>query len=296
MFKGAMFRPTSDFRRCGPGFSTGVGVMSLACLMLCSCQTRKNLADFGNVKVSEFAAPTTQPAAVGQTGGASKSAQTNPSPTTLASQGAVRKPVVPTTDPVVQMARARAADASIPAPTTVAYRPTAATQLAPAMTNQVDPSTIAAYRKSIPKEFVVKTTAYTHTEADSLQYGTKSATGDNLKFGYVRSAAADWSRYPVGTKFKIKGLPYQYVVDDYGSALVGTDTIDLYKPNHGTMDQWGARNVGIEVLEWGSFEESKRILESRKHKPGADHVRQMLNNIEQKIRLLPPVLRDGFRA
>ncbi|MCB1230512.1 MAG: 3D domain-containing protein [Verrucomicrobiae bacterium] len=149
---------------------------------------------------------------------------------------------------------------------------------------------------TIPNQFVVKTTAYTHYEADHVQYGAKTATGENLKYGTVRSAAADWSRYPVGTRFKIKGLPYEYVVDDYGRALVGTDTIDLYKPDSNYMNQWGARDVGIEVLEWGSFEESKRILEGRKNKPDADHVRRMLRNIEEKIDKIPAQLRDGFRA
>jgi 3D (Asp-Asp-Asp) domain-containing protein len=144
------------------------------------------------------------------------------------------------------------------------------------------------------REFVVKTTAYTHTEADSLQYGTKNAYGSNLKFGNnVRSAAADWSRYPVGTVFKIKGLPYNYVVDDYGSALVGTDTIDLYKPNHAEMNAWGARNVGIEVIQWGSFDKSLEILDGRKGK--ASHVDRMHSSIKSKINRVPIELRNGFR-
>ena len=143
-------------------------------------------------------------------------------------------------------------------------------------------------------EFVVRTTAYTHTEADSLQYGTKNAYGTNLKFGSnVRSAAADWSRYPVGTVFKIKGLPYNYVVDDYGSALVGTDTIDLYKPNHEAMNAWGARKVGIEVLQWGSFDKSLEILDGRKGK--AHHVDKMHRDIESKLHRVPVELRNGFR-
>lgn len=149
-------------------------------------------------------------------------------------------------------------------------------------------------RQAITNDFVVKTTAYTHLEADSLPYGTKSALGSDLQFGHIRSAAADWSRYPVGTRFKIKGLPYEYVVDDYGSALVGTDTIDLYKPNHSTMNQWGARDVGIKVLEWGSFEESRKILKTREEK--AEHVKEMLQEIDKKIESIPPELRKGFRA
>ena len=66
--------------------------------------------------------------------------------------------------------------------------------------------------------------------------------GTLLKYGAVRSAAADWSVYPVGTTFKIKGLPYTYVVDDYGSALVGTNTIDIFHPSLQSMREWATRN------------------------------------------------------
>jgi len=130
---------------------------------------------------------------------------------------------------------------------------------------------------------MVRTTAYTHSESDHLKYGRKSAAGNTLQYGsQVRSAAADWSKYPVGTRFMIEGLPYEYVVDDYGSALVGTETIDIYKPEKGTMNKWGVRNVPIRVLEWGSFEESRKILDGRKHVRHADHVREMLHEIEKK--------------
>lgn len=132
---------------------------------------------------------------------------------------------------------------------------------------------------------MVRTTAYTHSEADHVQYGRKSAAGNTLQYGSnVRSAAADWSKYPLGTRFMIEGLPYEYVVDDYGSALVGTETIDIYKPERGTMNQWGVRNVPIRVLEWGSFEESRKILDERKNVRHADHVREMLREIERKAR------------
>ncbi|NLT72488.1 MAG: hypothetical protein GXX91_17585 [Verrucomicrobiaceae bacterium] len=132
---------------------------------------------------------------------------------------------------------------------------------------------------------MVRTTAYSHVEADHLTYGRKSAAGTNLQYGArVRSAAADWSKYPLGTRFTIEGLPYEYVVDDYGSALVGTETIDIYKPEMKTMNKWGVRNVPIKVLEWGSFEESRKILDGRKHVRHADHVRKMLREIEKKGR------------
>jgi len=132
---------------------------------------------------------------------------------------------------------------------------------------------------------MVRTTAYTHSESDHVQYGRKSAAGNTLQYGsQVRSAAADWSKYPLGTRFMIEGLPYEYVVDDYGSALVGTETIDIYKPEKGTMNNWGVRNVPIRVLEWGSFEESRKILDERKNVRRADHVREMLHEIDKKGR------------
>ena len=128
----------------------------------------------------------------------------------------------------------------------------------------------------------VKTTAYTHTEADHIVFGTKNALGTNLKYGTVRSAAADWSAYPVGTVFKIQGEPHIYQVDDYGSALVGTRTIDLYRPSQETMNGWGARKVNIEVLRWGSLSQSLSIMKSSAAKEPASHVNQMISEIEHR--------------
>ncbi len=125
----------------------------------------------------------------------------------------------------------------------------------------------------------VKTTAYTHTESDHIAYGAKSAVGNTLKYGNVRSAAADWSVYPVGTSFKIEGEPYVYEVDDYGSALVGTKTIDLYRPSKASMNSWGARHVNIHVLKWGSFAESLAIMKPRENKK--PHIHVMISEIEQ---------------
>lgn len=123
----------------------------------------------------------------------------------------------------------------------------------------------------------VRTTAYTHTESDHITYGVKTADGNNLKYGRVRSAAADWSVYPVGTLFQIEGEPYLYEVDDYGSALVGTNTIDIYKPDKKSMKDWGVRSVNIRVLKWGSFSRSLAIMRPR---TGNDHVKRMVKRIE----------------
>ena len=130
------------------------------------------------------------------------------------------------------------------------------------------------------RQRVVRTTAYTCSESDHLQYGSKNAAGTYLQFSNkVRSAAADWSFYPVGTVFRVKGMSQLYVVDDYGSALTGTGTIDMYQPSRAMMNHWGRRNVEISVVRWGSFERSAEILKDRVKFP---HCRQMLSNITRQ--------------
>lgn len=124
---------------------------------------------------------------------------------------------------------------------------------------------------------LVRTTAYTCSEDDHIEYGSMNAAGTPLRYtNRVRSAAADWSFYPVGTVFRIKGMPHLYVVDDYGSALTGTGTIDIYKPNKDVMNQWGRRNVEVTIVQWGSFTRSAEILSQRTK---FSHCRQMLANI-----------------
>ncbi|MDE0835057.1 MAG: 3D domain-containing protein [Akkermansiaceae bacterium] len=127
---------------------------------------------------------------------------------------------------------------------------------------------------------IVRTTAYTCSESDHLIYGSKNATGTNLRYSKrVRSAAADWSFYPVGTVFRIKGMKQLHIVDDYGSALTGTGTIDMYQPSKNLMNQWGRRNVQVSVLQWGSFKRSAEILSKRTK---YSHCRQMLANITRQ--------------
>jgi len=124
----------------------------------------------------------------------------------------------------------------------------------------------------------VRTTAYTHTESDHRKYGRKTAVGGNLRFGETRSAAADWSRFPVGTRFQIEDDPNMYVVEDYGSALVGKATIDLYRPTRASMNKWGVRHVRIRIVEWGDFERSLEIMQDRTH---IRHVRAMVEKIKR---------------
>jgi hypothetical protein len=71
-----------------------------------------------------------------------------------------------------------------------------------------------------------------------------------------------------------------YVIDDYGSALVGTNTIDLYMPTRREMVNWGFRRVTIELLEVGSYQQSLKILKPRSR---IAFVRRMVQNLESHI-------------
>lgn len=193
----------------------------------------------------------------------------------------------------------RAVEVSAPEPpagevaTSADLTPEAPAQVDPVAQHRPVPTGPPIVLTSVPRTSVekrptnqimmIRTTAYSHLQADSLPYGRKSAAGSDLMYGSeLRSAAADWSKYPLGTKFKIEGLPYTYVVDDYGSALCGTETIDIYKPDLAGIGRWGVRNLPVRVLEWGSFEESAKILRTRTHVKHAHHVRTMLREIERK--------------
>jgi hypothetical protein len=95
----------------------------------------------------------------------------------------------------------------------------------------------------------------------------------------VNSAAADWSRWPAGTVFRIQETGELYEVDDYGWALSGTNTIDLYKPSRSAMNSWGVRRVTIENLRWGDVDRSLTILRGRSK---FKHVRRMISQIESR--------------
>lgn len=166
-------------------------------------------------------------------------------------------------------------------------------QASPAFSNNTPSSSLSSVAASKPKDKhsmpiykfgernrIVRTTAYTCSEDDHLIYGSKNAAGTTLRYSdRVRSAAADWSFYPVGTVFRIKGMNELYVVDDYGSALTGTGTIDMYQPTKELMNKWGRRNVELTIIQWGSFKRSAELLAGR---TSYSHCREMLANIQRQ--------------
>ena len=193
----------------------------------------------------------------------------------------------------------------------------------------------------------VRTTAYTHTEADHRQYSNRNALGGELRAAgpaihraevltratlayevqraipinesgsyspplqpfsmeekrtvtraakrpakatrnvkravavskppQIGSAAADWSRWPAGTVFRLLSTGQNYRVEDYGWALSGRNTIDLYMANQHEMNNWGARDETIEVLKWGDPQESLQFL--RRHQDYR-HIKRMVLELE----------------
>jgi 3D (Asp-Asp-Asp) domain-containing protein len=93
----------------------------------------------------------------------------------------------------------------------------------------------------------------------------------------IGSAAADWSRWPAGTVFRLLSTGQNYRVEDYGWALSGRNTIDLYMANQREMNNWGAREEAIEVLKWGDPQESLQFL--RRHQDYR-HIKRMVLELE----------------
>lgn len=93
----------------------------------------------------------------------------------------------------------------------------------------------------------------------------------------IGSAAADWSRWPAGTVFRLLSTGQVYKIDDYGWALAGRNTIDLYMPTRSAMNAWGAREEGIQILRWGNPNESLRLLQAHQ---GYRHIRRMVLELE----------------
>jgi 3D (Asp-Asp-Asp) domain-containing protein len=123
-----------------------------------------------------------------------------------------------------------------------------------------------------------RTTKTTQTvkRAVAVSPGRRSHGGGGTPL-QIGSAAADWSRWPAGTVFRLLSTGQNYRVEDYGWALSGRNTIDLYMSNQREMNSWGARQESIEVLKWGDREESLQFL--RRHQD-YKHIKRMVLELE----------------
>jgi 3D (Asp-Asp-Asp) domain-containing protein len=124
----------------------------------------------------------------------------------------------------------------------------------------------------------VTTTRVTKTtKTPVMTRGGKRAVAAKNAPPRIGSAAADWSRWPMGTTFRLLSTGQTYRIEDYGWALSGRNTIDLYMANQRDMNAWGARQEPIQVLHWGDAQQSLQILQAHtEHK----HIKRMVLELE----------------
>jgi hypothetical protein len=121
------------------------------------------------------------------------------------------------------------------------------------------------YEEPLPRTQYQKVNVMSYFGAESLP-GQPPATarGTRYQSGSVSSAAADWSRWPSGTLFRVLATGELYEVDDFTDDVVGTNQILLYKPSVARIPTDATHFVTIEVLRWGSPRTSAAILEKQK--------------------------------
>jgi 3D (Asp-Asp-Asp) domain-containing protein len=131
----------------------------------------------------------------------------------------------------------------------------------------------ASYSGAALEKFSLKETKT--TKVVKTKHGTKKVVVTRKP--QIGSAAADWSRWPAGTVFRLISTGQVFRVDDYGWALAGRNTIDLYMPSRGAMNSWGAREENIQILQWGDPNESLRLLQAH---TGYRHIRRMVLELQ----------------
>ena len=131
----------------------------------------------------------------------------------------------------------------------------------------------ASYSAPALEKFSLKETKT--TKLVKTKHGTKKVVVTHKP--QIGSAAADWSRWPAGTVFRLISTGQVYRVDDYGWALAGRNTIDLYMPSRHEMNSWGARVENIQILQWGDPAASLRALQAHQ---GYRHIRRMVLELE----------------
>jgi 3D (Asp-Asp-Asp) domain-containing protein len=122
----------------------------------------------------------------------------------------------------------------------------------------------------------VTTTATARTTKTTTSRGAKRAVATS-KPPKIGSAAADWSRWPMGTTFRLLSTGQTYRVEDYGWALSGRNTIDLYMSTQRDMNTWGARQEPIQILHWGDPQQSLQVLQSH---TDYKHIKRMVLELQ----------------
>ncbi len=109
-----------------------------------------------------------------------------------------------------------------------------------------------------------------------------TARGTRYRSGSISSAAADWSRFPAGTVFRVLATREVYEVDDYTDDIVGTNTILLYKPAVANIPASTTHYVTIEIVSWGSPRESAALLKTQKSSTAKRILKALLERYPQR--------------
>lgn len=127
----------------------------------------------------------------------------------------------------------------------------------------------------------VTTSAYTHSEDPRWRKWT--AINGTVQYNNWKnpnnpiSCAANWAKYPPGTKFQIDGKYYE--VHDYGSFTSDYPyRIDLYVPSKKAVNTWWLKKKDVTVVEMGDFNKARQIL-SEPARQKFPFVRKMLENL-----------------
>ena len=129
---------------------------------------------------------------------------------------------------------------------------------------------------SMQEKKATRATTTTRVTKTTTVRGAKRAAAVS-KPSKIGSAAADWGRWPMGTTFRLLSTGQTYRVEDYGWALSGRNTIDLYMSNRRDMNTWGSRQEPIQILRWGDPQQSLQVLQSHAdHK----HIKRMVLELQ----------------
>lgn len=124
---------------------------------------------------------------------------------------------------------------------------------------------LAPKKEAVLKEIEVTATGYTAgiestgKEPGHPEYGI-TYSGVKVRRDYVSTIAADLKQFPIGSILYIPGYGYG-VVADIGSAIKGKK-IDLYfDTTKQVYDQWGKKNVDVQMIKKGEGKLSEKMLE-----------------------------------
>jgi len=131
---------------------------------------------------------------------------------------------------------------------------------------------------SMQEKKATRVTTTTRVKKTTPVRGAKRAVAAS-KRTKIGSAAADWGRWPMGTTFRLLSTGQTYRIEDYGWALSGRNTIDLYMSNRRDMNTWGARQEPIQILHWGDPQQSLQFLQSH---TDYKHIKRMVLELQSR--------------